>query len=175
MDTATSGRGAHSQDRATRVPQKPSQGVELPPSDTRSHAWSPITLFTIRFKSAMTDADLARLHSGLDLVTYTTPKPAVSGVQPGVVRLDFWSGLFLERGSAENEWVLEGRSWGNPPEPLVHEWHVRAALAAKELDPNVTIPPKAADAAERDLINLQLGRAQGKRLTRLGHRLLRLD
>jgi hypothetical protein len=49
------------------------------------------------------------------------------------VPLDFWSGLFLERGGAEGEWVLEGRTWGHPPESVVHEWHVRAALAAREL------------------------------------------
>lgn len=88
----------------------------------------------------MTDADIARLHSELDLVTYLTPKPGVSGASPGVVPLDFWSGLFLERGETEGEWALEGRTWGHPPESLVHDWHVRAALAAKELDPAVEIP-----------------------------------
>jgi hypothetical protein len=88
----------------------------------------------------MTDGDSARLRSNLDLVTYLAPKPGVSGASPGVVPLDFWSGLFLERGDNDREWMLEGRTWGDPPESLVNDWHTRAALAAKELDPTVEIP-----------------------------------
>jgi hypothetical protein len=75
----------------------------------------------------MTGADLACLQRELDLVTYLSPKPGVSGTSPGVVPLDFWSGLFLERGASEWQWVLEARTWGDPPGPLVHEWHVRGA------------------------------------------------
>ena len=97
-------------------------------------------LFSIPFKSSMTDADLARLQRELDLVTYLSPKPGVSGASPGIVQLDFWSGLFLARGAGEGEWVLEAHTWGNPPAPLVHDWHVRAAVAAHELDPTVEIP-----------------------------------
>lgn len=134
----------------------------------------PVTLFSVPFKSEMTDADLARLHSSLDLVTYIRPKPGVSGARPGVVPLDFWSGLFLERDERDDEWLLEGRTWGNPPEPLVHEWHVRAALAARELDPTVEIPPRQPDTLS-DEAALPLGRAANKRLARLGRRLLRLE
>jgi hypothetical protein len=102
-------------------------------------------LFSIPFRSSMSDADAARLHSELDLVTYLTPKPGVSGASLGVVPLDFWSGLFLEPGANDGEWVLEARTWGNPPESLVHEWQVRVALAARELDPAVQIPPRVGD------------------------------
>ena len=98
------------------------------------------TLFSIPFKSSMTNAELARLQRELDLVTYLSPKPGVSGASPGVVPLDFWSGLFLERCADEREWVLKARTWGDLPTPLVHEWHVRAALAAQQLDPTVQIP-----------------------------------
>ena len=98
-------------------------------------------LFSIPFKSSMADADLERLHRGLDLVTYLTPKPGVSGGWPGVAPLDSWSGLFLKRGADEGQWALEALTWGAPPAPLVHEWHVRAALVARELDPTVEIPP----------------------------------
>ena len=91
----------------------------------------------------MTNAHVARLHNELQLVTYLTPKPGVSGAPPGVARLDFWSGLFLERGETEGEWVLEGCTWGHPPESLVHDWHVRAALVAKRLDQAVEIPKPA--------------------------------
>jgi hypothetical protein len=88
----------------------------------------------------MTDQDVARLRASLDLATYTDPKPGVSGASPGVARLDLWSGLFLEPGVGEGEWMLEGRTWGNPPEASVREWHIQAALAARELDPRVEIP-----------------------------------
>jgi hypothetical protein len=98
-------------------------------------------LFSIRFKSSMSDTDVARLQRELDLVTYLTPKPGVSGASPGVVRLDDWSGLFLERGYNHGEWILEGRTWDDPPRPAAHDWHLRAALAARALDPTVQIPP----------------------------------
>ena len=102
------------------------------------------TVFSIPFKSSMADADLERLRRELDLVTYLSPKPGVSGASPGVVPLDSWSGLFLQRGNPEGEWTLEARTWGAPPAALVHEWHVRAALVARELDPTVQIPQPAA-------------------------------
>ena len=59
------------------------------------------TLFSIPFKCAMTDADVARLHRELDLATYLSPKPGVSGAGPGLVPLDIWTGLFMERGAGE--------------------------------------------------------------------------
>lgn len=121
----------------------------------------------------MDDADLARLRGALDLVTYISPKPGVSGASQGVAQLDFWSGLFLRGGTGADEWVLEGRTWGDPHESVIHEWHVGAALAARELDPTVQIPPRRLDAvAEHTLI--PVGRAANKRLARLGRRLLRL-
>ncbi len=43
-----------------------------------------------------------------------SPKPGVSGASQGVAQLDFWSGLFLERGAGADEWVLEGRTWAIP-------------------------------------------------------------
>lgn len=46
------------------------------------------TLFSIRFNSQMTGADVARLQHELDLITYLTPKPGVSGASLGVVPLD---------------------------------------------------------------------------------------
>jgi hypothetical protein len=122
----------------------------------------------------MTDEDLALLHRELDLATYLTRKPGVSGASLGLVPLDSWSGLFLERGAEENQWVLEGRTWDQPPDSLVHEWHVRAALAAQELDPTVSVPPRS-PAAPPDIPNRPLGRAANKRLARLRRRLLGLE
>lgn len=150
---------------------------EPPPDAETSAAPRPghrRTLFTIPFKSSMTDADVARLHTALDLVTYISPKPGVSGASAGVVPLDFWSGLFLGRGNGENEWLLEARTWGNPPESIVHEWHVRAALAARELDPTVQVPrPERVAAAQ--IPTTTVGRASNKRLSRFARRLLRLE
>jgi hypothetical protein len=134
----------------------------------------PRTLFEIPFHSSMDDGEAARLHKALDLVTYLSAKPGVSGGRPGVVPLDLWSGLFLERGEQQGEWQLVARSWGDPPEQLVHEWQVRAALAARELDRTVAVPaiePRASD--ETPL--RPVGRAANRRLARLRRRLTGLD
>ena len=154
------------------TPSREGHDRALATSGARGHRQ--VTLFSVPFKSPMDDADLARLRRVLDLVTYMSPKPGVSGASPGVAQLDFWSGLFLEPGAGADEWVLEGRTWGDPPDSVIHEWHVRAALAARELDPTVQIPPWRSDAvAEHAMI--PVGRAANKRLARLGRRLLRLD
>lgn len=173
---------------ATPPPQGEQANDE--PPDSKAHRQSPAnsegggpsgrqsahtarTLFSIPFKSPMTDQDLARLHASLDLATYIKAKPGVSGASPGVAPLDFWSGLFLQSGGQEDEWVFQARTWGNPPEEAVREWHVRAALAAHELDRSVPVPPREpAGVAESPA--MPLGRAANKRLARLGRRLLHL-
>ena len=99
------------------------------------------TLFAVSFASAMSDADIAVLASTLGLVMHMHPKLHDSPTSPGVVRLDFYSGLFLKRGPVEGQWVLEGRTWGDPSPPFVHDWHLRAAAAAHRLDPAVAFPP----------------------------------
>lgn len=98
------------------------------------------TLFTVAFTSAMSDQDAASLSRTLDMATHLHPKLHDSPASPGVVRLDFDSGLFLQRGPAAGRWVLEGRTWGHPPASTVREWHLRAAAAARRLDPAVTVP-----------------------------------
>jgi len=99
-------------------------------------------LFEVPFASAMDDADLAVLGRTLDLYrhTYTQMRPDPNS--PGVVRLDRFSGIFLERGEGEGRWVLEGRTWGTPAPESVHAWHVLAAGVARVLDPDVTIPER---------------------------------
>jgi hypothetical protein len=138
------------------------------------HAHGRVTLFSVAFQSQMTDADLARLHASLDLATYRNPKPGVSGASTGVARLDLWSGLFLEPGEGEGEWALEGRTWGNPPEASIHEWHVRAALAARELDPQVKIPERT-PAPQAATKIVPVGRAANTRHSRIGRRLTGLE
>lgn len=99
-------------------------------------------LFEVPFKREMTDADLLRLVSLLDLSTHMYPKQRPNPTSPGVVRLDHFSGLYLERGNAEGEWVLEARTWGRPAAESVHEWHLLAAQAAHQLDPSVEMPER---------------------------------
>lgn len=95
-------------------------------------------LFEVPFASAMSDSDLARLARVLDLSTHMHPKMRPDPNSPGVARLDHFSGLFLERGETERQWVLAARTWGNPAPETVHEWHLVAAGAAHQLDPAVT-------------------------------------
>lgn len=97
-------------------------------------------VFEVPFNSQMSDADLARLVRVLDLSTHMYPKQRPDPTSPGVARIDHFSGLYLERGASEGEWVLEGRTWGTPAPESVHEWHLLAADAARELDPAVRRP-----------------------------------
>ena len=96
----------------------------------------------VPFRSELTDADLARLGRTLDLSTHTYPKQRPNPTGPAVARLDHFSGLFLERGAAEGQWVLEARTWGRPAPASVHEWRLLATDAARELDPSVGIPER---------------------------------
>ncbi len=97
-------------------------------------------LFRVAFRSSMSDADLERLNRLLDLATHTHPKTPAVADTPGVARLDFDSGLFLLRGEADEEWVLEARTWGAPPTRAVRDWFLRAADAARMLDSRVPQP-----------------------------------
>lgn len=98
------------------------------------------TLFTVPFSSAMTDRDLRLLAQALDLSTHLHPKMRPDPTSPGVARLDHFSGLFLERGASEGQWLLRARTWGRPTPETVHEWHLLGALAARRLDGNVLLP-----------------------------------
>jgi hypothetical protein len=101
------------------------------------------TMFSVPLASPMSDGDVARLARTLNLVTHLHPKLHHSPTSPGVVRLDFDSGLFLVRGANAGEWALEGRTWGNPLPQAVHEWHLSAAVAARQLDTTVALPGKS--------------------------------
>lgn len=134
------------------------------------------TLFSVAFASPMSDLDIARLVRVLNLDTNLHPKLHNSPTSPGVRRLDFDSGLFLLRGPENGSWLLEGRTWGYPPRELVHEWHLRAAAAAHQLDPTVTVPLQSrAVAPSPDSATPPVGHAANKRLARIGRRLLGLE
>jgi hypothetical protein len=133
----------------------------------------PKTLFQVSFASAMKDGDIALLARTLDLTTHMHPKPRQSPTSPGLVRLDHHSGLFLERGAAEGDWVLEARTWGLPAALSIHEWHVLAAGAARLLDPGVSFPERPATFSPEYPMR-PLGRAANKRSARIGRRILGL-
>jgi len=121
-----------------------------PPTDSGvvQHAGRPArggrVLFRVPFTSAMDDADAVALARMLDLVTHLHPKLYPSPTSPGVVRLDFDSGLFVERGETDGSWVLEGRTWGDPPTAMVRQWYLRATAAGHHFDPLVTSPEPVA-------------------------------
>lgn len=112
-----------------------------PPTPER-HGRGGQVLFVVPFRSEMTDADLARLARMFDLSTDMYPKQRPNPTSPGVARLDHFSGLYLERGTSDGEWVLEARTWGRPAIESVHEWHLLAAQAAHGLDQRVKMPER---------------------------------
>ena len=131
----------HPHDPAVRSRPDTAQSPSPTPTAAR-HGRGGTVLFEVPFASAMTDHDLALLAHALDLTTHMFPKMRPDPNSPGVARLDHFSGLFLERGETERQWVLEARTWGNPAPETVHEWHLLAAGAAHQLDPSVKFPER---------------------------------
>jgi hypothetical protein len=137
------------------------------PEQSRSQGRGPTTLFQVRFASAMSDPDIARLAGTLDLTMHMRP----NANDLGAVRLDHHSGLFLARGEAKGQWVLEARTWGHPDPQSVHDWHVLAAGAARLLDPDVVLPERLTVASPEYPLR-PVGRAANKRSARIGRRIL---
>lgn len=145
-----------------------------PKRPSTPHGRGGTSLFEVPFASVMSDPEIALLARALDLTTHMYPKMRPSPNSPGVARLDHYSGLFLERGVGEGQWVFEARTWGHPARESVREWHVLAAGAARLLDPTVPFPKRLA------VVSLQyplrpLGRAANKRSARIGRRILGLS
>jgi hypothetical protein len=130
-------------------------------------------LFEVPFKSLMTDADLARLARLLDLSTHMYAKQRPDPTSPGVARLDHFSGLYLERGPSEGEWVLEARTWGGPAPESVHEWLLLATQAAHQLDPTVRTPERL-PARPVGVADRPVGEVLNRRFARFRRRLVGL-
>lgn len=148
--------------------------LDLIPRSNESATRRPVaatTLFQVPFASAMSDPDIALLVRTLDLTAHVPPKargapPALAArrpASPGAIRLDHHSGLFLEHGPIEGQWVLEARTWGHPAPESVHEWEVLAAGAARLLDPVVTLPERRTNVSPEYPMRLP-ERAANKRL-----------
>jgi hypothetical protein len=173
---------AAAQDRfdPRRPAARPSRDGEPTPAASASPVrQSGEVLFEVPFGSVMSDDDLALLARRLALSTRVQPtiRPGRDAARrhdtPGFVRLDHYSGLFLKRGVAEGNWLLQARTWRRPAVQSVHRWHVLAAGAARELDPAVTVPePLKPDTGE--IPCYPVGRAANKRLARFRRRLVGL-
>jgi hypothetical protein len=152
--------------------ERPAGSSEGPPAPVQG-ALAPIAaagpryhvMFVVPFQTAMSDADIHRLNSVLGMDTQLLPKMRPSPASPGVLRLDFFSGLFLVRGDGPGEWRLEGRTWGAPAPRSVHGWHLVAADAARLLDPTVPVPPRL-----ETTVPTAAGAPPGRRSPRHGRR-----
>lgn len=151
----------------------PQTWASRPAGGSRPTGSGPTTLFRISFASAMSDGDVALLRGTLGLTTHMHPKLHASPASPGMVRLDHHSGLFLDRGVTDGDWVLEARTWGLPAAQSIHEWHVLAAGAARLLDPSVTFPERLATVSPEYPMR-PVGRAANKRSAKIGRRILGL-
>jgi hypothetical protein len=167
IPTATP-RRRHSADapRAPRPPTPDSSRSQVPAASRESHGRGGTVLFEVPFTSAMSESDLAVLAHMLDLSTHMYPKMGPDPNSPGVARLDHFSGVFLERGADEGQWVLEARTWGQPAPQSVHEWYLLIAQAARQLDPRVTLPDRL-PSSHRQTPQRPLGQAANRRLARV--------
>jgi hypothetical protein len=140
--------------------------AEVPAPTSTPPARGATALFEIRFATTMTDGDLALLVRTLDLSRRMHSKSDPRHERPGLVRLDHCSGLFLNRGLADGQWTLQAQTWGHPAPQSVHEWHVLAAGAARQLDPTVALPERQ-NPSSPAIPDRPLGRAANRRLAGL--------
>lgn len=137
------------------------------------HGRGGTVLFEVPFTAPAGEFALARLAHVLDVWTHTQSKTRPDPNSPGVVRLDRHSGVFLERGDDDGRWLLQGRTWGDPSPRTVHEWHLLAAQAARQVDPRVALPERLS-AAGPTTTDRPLGEAANKHLTGVRRRLVGL-
>jgi hypothetical protein len=129
------------------------------------------TLFDVHFARAMTEENLAVLSSRLGLTTHVVPQADTSQGDVRFARLDNSSSLFLQAGSTEGTWILQGRTWGQPSSLNVHDWHVVTAYAAQLLDPSVRPPARQPIATSSAPLRF-VSAGQNKRFSRLRRRLV---
>ena len=100
-------------------------------------------LFSTPFRSEMTERACRLLRSLLHM-TLTFEHKRTSALQgPGFVRLDLSSGLLLLPAGADDEWVVECRSWHPPGPAVIHRWEVETAWVLSLIDSSVVLPPVA--------------------------------
>jgi hypothetical protein len=129
-----------------------------------------VTLFTIPLASTMSDRDVSSLVLALDFDIRTAPPGSSPEARLVPARLDHDSGLFLVAGEGEGHWVLEARTWGHPDPASVHRWNVKAATAARQIDPTVELPQRLRDGAPA-VSSGHVGRVENTRFAGLRRRL----
>lgn len=97
-------------------------------------------LFRIPFRAQMTPRVTTLLSRELDMFLTFDVKAPSANQGAGVARLDHFTGLYLFPGDADDEWLLECRTYGSPSVEVAHCFHVNAARVARLIDPSVEIP-----------------------------------
>jgi hypothetical protein len=99
-------------------------------------------LFRIPFRGQMTPRATSLLSRELGMfLTFDVKAPFPSANQgAGVARLDHFTGLYLFPRSADDEWLLECRTYGSPSAEVAQRFHVNAARVAHLIDSSVEIP-----------------------------------
>ena len=97
-------------------------------------------LFSIPFHAKMTARVQGLLRSRLHMTLDFDRKPASALQGPGFLRLDFFSGLLLLPAGADDEWVVECRSWQPPGPEVIHRWEVDTASVLHLIDGSVPVP-----------------------------------
>lgn len=141
------------------------------PIDPHHHGGT--VVFEVPFRSSMTGSDLELLRRQLDMTTHVEHKLPVDPNSPAHARLDQGSSLLLEHGAADDRWILQARTWLKPSARTVHDWHVRVALVAHQLDPAVVILDRL-PVAPFDPSRRPVGHAASRRLAALRRRLVGL-
>lgn len=100
-------------------------------------------LFEVHFRCAMGGDQLELLRRELNMTTHVDRKLPADPNSPAVARLDDASSLLLERAPGRDSWVLQARTWLAPSQETIRAWHLRAALVARQLDPQVALPEPA--------------------------------
>jgi hypothetical protein len=131
-------------------------------------------LFEVSFASAMDERDLAVLARGLDLFTHPRSKATPHGEELGFARLDYASGVFLNRGATDGQWSLQARTWGRPAAETVHGWYVLTTGVARQLDPTVSVPERTPDTTAA-VPDQPVGRAANNRSAKFRRRLVGLS
>jgi hypothetical protein len=129
-----------------------------------------VKLFAIPLTSTMSDSDVSSLVLALDFDTRTAAAGSSPEARLVSARLDHDSGLFLEPGDGQGQWVLEARTWGHPDPDTVHRWNVSAATAARRIDPTVELPQRRPDAGPM-VSGGHVGRVENTRFAGLRRRL----
>lgn len=131
-------RDVHRRNRLISTPARARQPIA--PVNPRHHGGT--VAFEVHFRSGMAGSDLELLRRQLGMTTHVEHKLPVDPNSPAVAQLDRDSSLLLEHGYGEDQWVLQARTWGTPSASTVHDWRVRVAEVARQLDRGVQLPER---------------------------------